>query len=185
MNVDAFWSLLAVVIGGVLTISGGFVSNVLLERQRLNRESRSLALAFKGEIAALLNHIEMRGYSARFQQVIEQIETTRQPFFMPFNIRHSYDRVYANNLENIGQLKGPLPEMIPVFYTLLSSIMEDLENMGDKIYAELDLETLLRIYRDVLRLLEYTHQLGSQIMSEIDTQYDLPPSRVKLGMRST
>lgn len=177
MNTDALWSLLAVIVGGMLSISGGFVSTVLLERQRLRRESRNLALAFKGEISALLNHIEVRGYTNRFQQVIEQMETSRQPFFMPFNIRHSYDRVYENNVNGIGQLKGPLPEMIPVFYTQLNSIMEDLENMGDKVYAELELEVLLRIYRDVLRLLERTQELGRRITVEIDAQYNLPAAQ--------
>ena len=171
MTIEMLNSLLAVVVGGFLAIAGGYASTRLIEKHRQEQESRSLALAFKGEIMALLQYVERRNYAARFEQVIEQIEATQQPFFMPMRIRFAYDSVYQENVGRIGLLKGKLPELIPLFYTQLHAIMDDLANLGDRTYAELDLETLLRVYRDLQRFLAETASIGQAIVIEVDRQY--------------
>jgi hypothetical protein len=171
VTVELISSLLAVVIGGTLAIAGGYASTRLMEKHRLDQESRSLALAFKGEISALLLHMERRDYAGRFREVIGQIEATQQPFFMPFRIRFAYDSVYQENVARIGLLKGKLPELVPHFYTQLHSIMDDLISLGDRTYADLDLETLLRIYEDLARVLNETTSIGRAIILEVDRQY--------------
>lgn len=168
---DSLIPLIPVIVGGLLAIVGGFLSTVMIESRRRTTDSRNLALAFKGEITALLHHIEDRSYANRFQQVIEQMEATQTPFFMPFRIRFAYDSVYQNNVAKIGLLQGSLPEMVPTFYTYLRSMMEDLNNIGDGAYAKLDLEVLLRIHRDLQRVLAKTTSLGEQIIQEVDRQY--------------
>jgi hypothetical protein len=171
MSSEMISSLLAVIVGGFLAITGGYASTRLMEKHRLEQESRSLALAFKGEIKALLLHIARRDYAGRFQQVIAQIEATQQPFFMPFRIRFAYDSVYQENVARIGLLKGQLPELVPHFYTQLHSIMDDLVSLGDRTYGELDLATLLRIYKDLERVLNETTSIGQAIIVEVDHQY--------------
>jgi hypothetical protein len=171
MTETAMMQLLAVVVGGLLATGGGIITSVYLERDKQRRESRNLAMAFKGEISALLQHIDERHYFKRFEQVIAEIEAENKPFLMPFRVRLKYDRVYDKNVERIGMLKGKLPELVPIFYTRLNSIIEDMLSMGDETYARLELEVLLRIYHDVHRIIGETVEVGRQIVQEIDEQY--------------
>jgi hypothetical protein len=171
---QAVLQLVAVVVGGLLTIIGTFASAILLERYRLGRESLSLALAFHGEITAILELFTKRRYAKRLLEIVGQIEATREPFYMPLRLRHEYDRVYRNNVEKLGQLKHPLPELIPVFYIRLSSIFDDASSLADGTYAGLELEVLLRIYRDLHDFLVETVDQGQEIIAEINRLYDLP-----------
>lgn len=163
--------IISVVIGGFLAITGGLVTTYYLEKQRRTIESRNLALAFKGEITALIEHIVERNYLNRLTQVIDQIESTRQPFYMPLHIRFNYDRVYDQNVARIGVLKGQLPLQIPLFYTRLTSVLEDFSNLGEGRYSSLELDILLRIYRDLHRIIEAQIGLGNEILQEIDRVY--------------
>jgi hypothetical protein len=171
MTTDALVQLGAVLLGGILAILGGvWTSNIRL-RQEHRRDSRTLALAFKGEIRAFVELVEERSYISRFGEIIEQIEATRQPFFMPFRVRYKYDRVYDANLARIGILKAPLPEKIPLFYTRLASLLEDLVSIGDGTYGNVDLALLLRIYRDTQRILQLTLREGEEIIATIEKAY--------------
>lgn len=165
--------LLSVVVGGLLATFGGLATNTYLERLRQSRESRNLALAFKGELTALIALIEERRYVERFEQVIEQIESTRQPFYVPFRIRFRYDRVYDANVDRIGLLKPPLAEQLPLFYTRVNSIMEDLVSLGDGSYTQIDLDQLLRIYRFAHDMLKVSQTHGREIIAAIRTSYRL------------
>lgn len=171
MTEQAVAQIVAVVVGGFIAIAGGFVTTILVDRQRHSRESRNLALAFKGEITALLTHAKERGYRTRIAEVIRQIEATQAPFYMPMRIRFRYDRVYDSNVERIGMLTGALPELIPLFYTRLTSFMEDMIGLADGTYQALDLPVLLRVYRDLDRILDETITAGERIIQEIDTHY--------------
>lgn len=152
-------------------IGSGILTTTILERQRETRESRNLALAFKGKIRSLLELIEERNYVNRLTEVIAQIEQTRQPFYMPFKVRFKYDRVYEANVEYIGKLKPPLPELIALFYTRLTSVLEDLAAIGEGFYSVLELEDLLRIYRDARRLILLTAKEGETILETINRVY--------------
>jgi hypothetical protein len=163
--------ILAVVVGGLLAIAGGFITPVLVDRQRQARESRNLALAFKGEITALLTLIKERRYLERFAEVTQQIEATQKPFYMPMRVRFRYDRVYESNVTRIGVLNGALPELLPLFYTRLTSMLEDISGLSEGTYASLELPTLLRIYRDLQSVLKESIILGERIVQEIDRQY--------------
>jgi hypothetical protein len=165
--------LIAVIVGGLLAIAGGIITTTLLERWKQAQESRNLALAFKGEITSLLELIEERGYVNRLGEIIEQIETTRQPFYMPFKARFKYDRVYEANVDQIGTLRPPLPESVAIFYTRLNSILEDLIALGEGMYADRDLELLLRIYKDSRRLLLQTISHGEAVVETINKVYQL------------
>ena len=171
MTQQAMMQLLAVIVGGLIATAGGLYTNVFIERERRKRESNNLALAFKGEITALLEHIKERRYQERFGEVIAEIEQTRQPFLMPFRVRFRYDRVYDSNVSRIGSLKEPLPELIPLFYIHVNAILEDLLSMGDETYARLDMDTLLRIYRDLLHVLGETIKVGEEILEHVDELY--------------
>ena len=167
----AILQLGAVIIGGVLATAGGILTTILIERVRRKHDSAQLAMAFKGEISALLQHVEERDYAGRIADVIAQMEETGEPFFMPVRIRLQYDRVYENNVERIGLLRDPLPERIPLFYTRLNSILEDFVNLAEGAYAGLEFAVLVRVYRDLHRLLERSLEDGGRIIREIDRVY--------------
>lgn len=171
MAAEAMVQLAAVLLGGLLAIAGGIVTTLFRDEQLQRRESRNLALAFKGEITALLELIQERNYLKRMADVIEQIEQSGQPFYMPFRVRFEYDRVYRENVARIGILNSPLPEQIPLFYTRFTSVLEDLASLGDGTYTGLELAILLRIYRDAHRLLEILLSQGETILAAIDHEY--------------
>jgi hypothetical protein len=79
--------------------------------------------------------------------------------------------VYDQNVARIGVLKGQLPLQIPLFYTRLTSVLEDFSNLGDGRYSSLELDILLRIYRDLHRIIEAQIGLGNEILQEIDRVY--------------
>ena len=167
----AILQLGAVIIGGVLATAGGILTTIFIENQRRKHDSVQLAMAFKGEISALLQHVEERDYLGRISDVIAQMEETGEPFFMPARIRLQYDRVYENNVERVGLLSYPLPERIPLFYTRLNSILEDFVNLAEGAYSNLEFPVLLRVYRDLHRLLELSAEDGQSIIREIEVAY--------------
>lgn len=171
MTEQAVLQLVAVVVGGLLATAGGIVTTLIIENRRRTHEGVQLALAFKGEIQALVHHVEERNYLGRIAEVIDQIEQSGQPFFMPIRVRFHYDRVYENNVERLGLLKSPLPERIPLFYTRLYSMFEDFLNLAEGAYANLELPVLLRVYRDLLRIMEHTVADGARIVDLIDQRY--------------
>lgn len=177
MTPEAISQIVAVLAGGLIAIAGGFLTTILLENRRQAREARNLALAFKGEIGALLDHIRERGYARRIEEITAQIEASGEPFYMPMRIRFQYDRVYDANVERVGMLAGSLPELIPFFYTRFSSILEDMVNLGEGAYATLDVPTLLRVYRDAQRIMMATIELGERIDEEIERAYRVGATR--------
>ena len=171
MTEQAIEQLLGVLLGGVLATAGGILTTLILDTRKNRQESFHLALAFRGEISALLELFEERNYVDRFSEVISKIEESGQPFYMPFKIRFKYDRVFEGNVSRIGILKTPLPELIPQFYTRFTSITEDLVSLGDGSYSQLELSHLLRIYRDNARLISQTLEEAKQLTATIDRLY--------------
>jgi hypothetical protein len=62
------------VLGGLIAMAGGVVTAIAQEGQKRKQDSYNLALAFRGEIAALLELIRQRNYVERLSQVRKQIE---------------------------------------------------------------------------------------------------------------
>lgn len=170
--------LIAVVVGGLLAIAGSVLTSIFIERQRRSWDARHLALAFKGEITALNEIIRERRYLSRIEEIIKHMEQTGTPFYMPFRLRFKYNQVYATNVNRIGLLQAPLPEMIPLFYTRLSTVLEDLTSLGDGTFAHLDHEMLVRIYRDALRILTLTSASGEDIIKAINSAYGLKDAAI-------
>ena len=53
----------------------------------------------------------------------------------------------------------------------LLAVRGDKPSMGGGTYARLDVDTLRRIYRDVLRVLEETLKVGDEIVAHVDEIY--------------
>jgi hypothetical protein len=163
--------LSAVVVGGLLSIVGGFLSTVYLENRQRQHEAQALALAFNGEIAALTGFVRKRNYRSQIERMAEQVKASGEPTFMAFRVRYAYDRVYGGNVDKVGLLPGRLPELVPRFYTLANSFLEDMLNLGERVYAEMEATHVLRIYNDMARFLDEMLATGDDIVAEVDRLY--------------
>jgi hypothetical protein len=175
----ALWQLIAVITGGVLATAGSIVTTAFVERRRERRESERLAMAFRGEIAALVHHIEERGYLANVAEIVAAMEETGERFILPTRVQMAYDRVYESNAERIGALKRPVAGRIPLFYTRLYAILDDLMNLAEGTYSDLDTALLSQVYRDLQVTLEATITLGHELLRDIDACY--PDGRNRAG----
>ena len=164
--------LIQTLLGGVLSLLGGFLSPTYIDHIRSKREARNLALAFSGEILALKRIVETRRYIEDLRTCVNNIRQTGEPIYFSVSIRKEYFQVYKENVSRIGLLKPPLPESIAMFYTQAQSILEDMEDFNNWTKMEqLGQENLLRRYEEVLILLESTNVLSSQIIDEISRIY--------------
>lgn len=93
---------------------------------------------------------------------------------MPFRARFRYDRVYDKNVDRIGSLGEPLPELIALYYTRTSALLEDMLNLGEGVYASLDSPIIVRIYQDLATVMRANQELAARIVDEIDRAH--PPS---------
>jgi hypothetical protein len=156
-----------VVVGGALNI----VSLYFLDNKKQMAESRRVALAFRGEISALLALIQIRRYIDRFQLIIDAIEQTGQPHIVYIQVRRNYFPVFSSNVGNLGLLKNPLPELIAQFYTQLNSILEDLESYRDGSLNDLETSDLLASKKETLELFKNTLAIGEAIISKTNQFY--------------
>ena len=83
----------------------------------------------------------------------------------------NYVDIYSKNVDRLGILRGNLPEQIPSFYTLVNSILEDVDALHRGEWDEQDDEFFLRLYRGMCSLLDAIIRLGAEIRREIDLYY--------------
>jgi hypothetical protein len=160
--------LIGVVIGGALAVSGGFLSTWCLERRRHSLESRTLAYAFRGELLALISIVETRDYAGNIRGVIAEMERSNQPILFRVSVRRENSNVFKGNVNKIGVLKNPLPELVARFYVQANAILEDFEDYRDGSRSHANAAALLFGYKELLALMENTTSLSREIVSQID-----------------
>lgn len=163
--------IIGVVVGGILAIVGGFASNLFIEWRRDASESKKLAYAFKGELQALSGIAKRRGYVKYIKEIIKFIEKTNQPVFVDIHVRREYFNVFNSNVNKIGYLKNPLPEMIARFYVQANSILEDLQSYREGTYSREDLQSIIASKNELVSLMEETFLLADEIVEKIETIY--------------
>jgi hypothetical protein len=168
-QVKDYLPLVGVVLGGILSIAGGYVRTLLVENRRARRESRNLAYAFKGELTALRKIVEERKYLEGLKKAVDSRRSGGQPFHLIVNVRREYFNVYAKNVD--GTLNTPLPEWIATFYTQANSVLEDLETFRDGALADAPTADLIEAYKELHRLFTTTISLAQTVCDEIDRQH--------------
>jgi hypothetical protein len=171
LTIRDYLPLLGVVIGGVLGIAGSLLSQAWLESYRTRKARDALALAFEGEIGALLRIIETRGYVAALRHAREQTEKIGvvHPYF--FRARRGYFKVFEANVGRIGTLKPPLPLLVSRFYTQANAIIEDMEVFEGVDPAGIDPKLAVTAYDQLLVIFESMIATGREIISEISHLY--------------
>jgi hypothetical protein len=163
--------LIAVIIGGVLAISGGFLNNLWFEWCHDHRLRKNLALAFQGEITAIQEMVRKRGYIEGLKNTIREIEHSGQPIAFSFRARRKYFSVYEAHVGSIGILSPPLSNLVARFYTQANGILEDIEQLGEIDLSTVDPKILAELYKRLVALFEDTESIGEQIIKEVSIQY--------------
>ncbi len=171
LTINDFLPLAGVVIGGVLAIAGGFVSTLWLESRRESKQRRALALAFQGEIGALLEIIEKRGYIEGLRETRAETEATGKTQGFYFRARRGYFSVFDANVSQIGILKPPLSGLVARFYTQANSILEDMERFEEAKPADVDPKVAIQAYDELIILFEDVVAVGRQIVKEVSRLY--------------
>ena len=171
LTVKDYLPLIGVVLGGVLAMVGGFFSNLWLEYRRERKMRETLALAFQGEIEALLEIIAKRGYMEGLRKAKAQTEQTGAIHGYHFRARRKYFSVYEANVGQIGLLRPPLSRLVARFYTQANAILEDMERFEEAEPSKIKPADAIAAYEEVLSIAEDTVAVGCQIVSEIARRY--------------
>jgi hypothetical protein len=163
--------LIGVVVGGVLALVGGFASNLFIETRRNADESKKLAFAFKGELLALSYIVKKRGYVVSLKLMIETMEKTNQPLIVHIKVSREYFNVFNANVNKIGSLKNPLPELIARFYVQANAVLEDLESLRNGDWSNSSVEALIGGKKELVSLMEETFSLADEIVVKIEEVY--------------
>jgi hypothetical protein len=166
-NEITIWTtLIPTIIGGAIAIGGSIAAPICVEYVKRKAERSSLTGALVGEISAIVEISERRGYIEHLRQIIAKAKAETNPdmghrFF--FSSRRNSFSVYDANLNRLGILRDPLPQLIVRFYTQTASILEDIADMREGKPLR-NRDDSIKTLESLLKLFEDTHSLGLQII---------------------
>jgi hypothetical protein len=167
--------MIGLVLVGLLVIVGGLTSSIWLRYIREQRLRRTLALAFRGEVQALLEVLEKRGYIEGIRAAKAEIEATGKFQAYQFRARKNLFSVFETNVGQIGILRAPLSDLIARFYAQAHSILYEVERFGELDPASVEPMVAIAAYDEVLRVFEDTVAVGKQIVQEVSRRYSIVP----------
>lgn len=118
-------ALLGAIIGGGMTIAGGWWQ---AEQQRRARV-RSLQVALAAEISTIVTLARSNGYAEDLLQAVQQIRSPdyRGEFTaLNVNTGHNYFSVYEGNAGQIGELPNDLSPQVVAFYQAARSWLDSM-----------------------------------------------------------
>ena len=164
-------TLLATVVGGAISLVSSAFVGYGLEHMKQRREAKNIAFAFRGGISAILAIIEERRYVATIQHLIALAEAGQELIPLKVRVRRNYIELYTKNVDRIGILDPHISSQIPIFYTYINSLLEDLESSMEGSIDGISKDMQIRFHRDFLDLLLKTDKIGKNIISLIDGRY--------------
>lgn len=175
-----FMPILQVALGGLLTFMGGYFGTTLTDKRRDKREERNLALAFRGEVVAIRKIVAHRKYLEHLSQAIAHMKETNQPVVLSILVTRDYFSVFNKNVDKLGTLSHPLPELIASFYIFAAAVLEDLEALRKEELGESAAE-LLPVLDELLSLAKETLRHADMIEKEITSRYGHIESKRNTG----
>jgi hypothetical protein len=163
--------LIGAVVASLLFIVVGFTSNTWREYSRERKLRRTLALAFQGEVQAVMEIIEKRGYIEGVRAAKAQIEATGKFQAYHYKAREKYFSVFEANVGQIEILRPPLSQLVARFYAQANSILEEMERFEESDPATVDPMVAIAAYDEVLRIFEDTVAVGNRIVQEVSRRY--------------
>lgn len=145
----------------LVTIVTNFLVQLFFKYRDSSTHSKSIKKAIIAEIEAIINIVEQRNYKEDINKIIYQLEKNpNSRFSFSIDINKDIFPVYSHNLDKIGSLDGELAKQVVTFYSLLSSVIQDVKVGGilnNKEYGTLENFKNLRV------LLTKALELGNNI----------------------
>jgi len=162
------WLLVGALLGGVI--------NAAVRRYSAFKESKGIALAIRGEIAAIIEIVLKRRYLQHLEKFIRQLsdpthQLTVNDIVAP-RISQDYFPVFNSVANKIGLLADQ-SDPVASFYTKAKSIIEDihaLEEVRGKIIMgsmAIDKQALLEVVTELRDLLHDTLRIGFQAVEDL------------------
>jgi hypothetical protein len=169
MSSDAWTTLAATIVGGVLTIAGGFAA----EWYRHFREAAAIKAALCAEARAALEWFKSDELERNIEAVIRRIQSTNQ--IGDFGIgssRGSYDTVFSGCASKLGLLDRDLTDTIVAFYYSVREVIEHfdvLESGRRDPDSPIWLPSYhLQIEQELLAKVKQAHTLGCEVINRLD-----------------
>ncbi|ALP62844.1 hypothetical protein [Paraburkholderia caribensis] len=167
-------ALLGALVGGAISLATSLASTVGAEAFKQRREARNLAYAFQGGINAILVIVEERKYVNLINQAVQAGCAGHPLTAMKISAKRNYVELYNKNVDKLGLLHVAVAQRIPVFYTCVNSLLEDIDAMFAGNFDDLTQPELLAFYEGFQDLLFKTLRLGDELIGLISEKY--PPS---------
>ncbi len=164
---DLYVNLLSAILGAFASGLFGIIS----EKSRHRQEVLSIANAFYGEVKAILEKVERRGYI----QILRQAEKDKK--FIHIDAKQNYFEVFANNCERIGLVPADLTFEITKFYIFAKAFVEDTDS-----YCSLSAQNINNSanYTEMADILEEIRSTGNKIIEKVETMNGTEKRRSKL-----
>jgi hypothetical protein len=151
-------TLISVIVGAVLGAAGAMIP-------KLWGEKKALASAIAGEVQAILEIIERRGYLEHANRLLGQVKTANQAIWLEAPVTLNYMTVYEANATKIGLLPRKAAHNIAIFYTTIKSLIEDVTDENHHPKTEEDARQRLL---GIISLLHRAFEIGRQIPKDLD-----------------
>lgn len=145
----------------LVTVTINFLIQFFFKYWDKRSQRLSVQLAIIAEVKALKNIIEQRKYLQDIQSITSYLEKNRghrKP--MSLEIQSNVFPVYSSNLDKIGQLSPNLAPKVVTFYSLLSSILQDVKEGGLLSIRE---NATFENYKNVYELLHSALEIADEI----------------------
>lgn len=159
--------LISALAGGLIAIAGSWI----VEYWRQCRRAKSLALALRGEINAIIEIVRIRGYVEMLEATIAEATQTPSPMHVTWYIqtKNRYFIAYEENASDLGMLSPGVAEEIARTYALARSFLDDVTNPN-----WLDRQTpedVINAMQEAEKVLVMAIDSGTKAISKIEAKY--------------
>lgn len=136
-NTMADATLVGVFVGGVVSLATTLCSTVYFDSRRRCQEANAAASIFRGCMTSLVNLINRRNFIERLRRHAHDIRNAKQTIRFEIRAQRNYQQLFDSNIDRVGILQAPLPELICRFYILTSSALEACAvTLGDDLWLK-------------------------------------------------
>lgn len=169
VNHTLWWiPVIAAFVGGALAVGG----NILIEVYRHWKARKSLALALRGELQAILRVVEIRRYIGHLKETIEDLRAGKTIYLPSLVVKWNYFLVYDSNASSLGTLPPAIAEKIAITYTYAKSYLEDATRPRDPHLTP----PMINLVMETLHVLEKAIEEAQAVIMLIEKKYGIQPS---------
>ncbi|WP_368648498.1 hypothetical protein ABRZ10_05450 [Castellaniella ginsengisoli] len=161
--------LISAIVGGVIAIGG----NLTIEWFRHRRRAKSLALALRGEINAIIEVVEIRRYAELLSEGIGIVVATKKHQLWHLPAKSRYFIIYEENASDLGILSSDVTEHIARTYALAKSFLDDVTNPNW--LSNKGPDEVVHALEEAKQVLLLAIESGQRAISEIEATYMGPP----------